>query len=110
MIRKGEVKVRREGRRVYVRMHGREHLSDEELLRRAVGRLDEGQQTVLRLKQTVSEVERERDEARDAYKEMEEARLKENAAYDRIRRVAFILGVVAVVLLGLLVISVVVLD
>ena len=33
-IRKGEVEVVREGRRVYVRMHGPEYLSDEELLRR----------------------------------------------------------------------------
>ena len=35
-IRKGEVEVAREGRRVYVRMHGAGYLSDEELLRRAI--------------------------------------------------------------------------
>ena len=34
-IRKGEVEVVREGRRVYVRMQGSEYLSDAELLRRA---------------------------------------------------------------------------
>ena len=110
MIRRGEIEVRREGRRVYVRMYGREYLSDEELLRRAVGRLDESQQDVLRLKRTLSELERERDEAREAYGRREEEWLKEAAAHRRTRRLAFILGVVAVVLLGLLVASVVVLD
>ena len=34
-IRQGEVEVRREGRRVFVRMAG-EYIIDEELLRRAV--------------------------------------------------------------------------
>ena len=33
-IRRGEIEVVREGRRVYVRMHGPEYLSDDELLRR----------------------------------------------------------------------------
>ena len=33
-IRKGEVEVVRRGRRVYVRMHGPEYLSNDELLRR----------------------------------------------------------------------------
>ena len=32
MIRRGDIEVAREGRRVYVRMHGPEYLSDEELL------------------------------------------------------------------------------
>ncbi len=110
MIRKGEVEVRREGRRVYVRMRGREYLSDAELLRRATARLDESHQEALRLKRTVSALERERDEARDAYGKREDTWLKETAAHDRMRRVAFILGLVAVVLLGLLIISVFVLD
>ena len=110
MIRKGEVEVRREGRRVYVRMRGREHLSDAELLRRAVGRLDESQQRVMTLERTVSELELERDEARNAYRKREDVWLKETVAHARMRRVAFVLGVVAVVLLGLLVISVVALD
>ena len=35
-IRKGEFEVVREGRRVYVRMHGPEYLSDDELLRCAI--------------------------------------------------------------------------
>ena len=110
MIRKGEVVVRREGSRVYVRMLGREYLSDAELLRRATARLDESQQEALRLARTVSALERERDEARDAYGKREDAWLEETAAYDRMRRAAFILGLVAVVLLGLLIISVFVLD
>ena len=110
MIRKGEVEVRREGRLVYVRMLGREYLSDAELLRRARARLDESQQEALRLKRTVSALERERDEARDGYGKREDTWLKETAAHDRIRRVAFVLGLIAVVLLGLLIISVFVLD
>ena len=36
-IRQGEVELRREGRRVFVRMEG-EYITDEELLRRAVVR------------------------------------------------------------------------
>ncbi len=110
MIRKGEVEVRREVRRVYVRMRGREYLSDTELLRRTTARLDESHQEALRLKRTVSALERERDEARDAYGKREGTWLKETAAHDRMRRVAFILGLVAVVLLSLLIISVFVLN
>ena len=110
MIRKGEVEVCREGRRVYVRMPGLSYLSEAELLRRATARLDESHQSVLRLKRTVSALEGELDEARDAYGKREDTWLKETAAHDRMRRAAFILGLVAVVLLGLLVASVFVLD
>ena len=39
-IRNGEVEVVREGRRVYVRMHGPAYQSDEELLRQTVTKLD----------------------------------------------------------------------
>ena len=72
-IRRGEIEVVREGRRVYVRMHGPEYLSDEELLRRAIAREDEFQRTVRELEQSVSEwklraseLGRERDEARES--------------------------------------------
>ena len=41
MIGRRDVEVRGEGRRVFVRMHGPEHLSDEELLRRAIIREEE---------------------------------------------------------------------
>ena len=110
MIRKGEVEVRREGRRVYVRMPGLSYLSEAELLRRATARLDESHQSVLRLKRTVSALERELDEARGAYKEREDTWLKETIAHHRMRRVAVSLGLVIVVLLGLLIVSVFVLD
>ena len=66
MIRKGEVEVAREGRRVYVRMLGPENPSDEELLRRAIMREDELERTVRELEQSASELERERDGAREA--------------------------------------------
>ena len=94
-IRSGEIEAVREGRRVYVRMHGTEYLSDEELLRRAIAREDELQRTVRELEQNASEsklraseLERERDEARESasagrrpYQELEEAYRKEIAEH-----------------------------
>ena len=115
MIRRGEVEVRREGRRVYVRMHGPEYVSDEELLRRAIVREDKLQRTVWELDGRASEMERERDEAREAvsasrrpYQELEEAYLKERAAHGRTRRWTVRLGVTAAGLFVLLVASVLV--
>ena len=84
-IRTGEVEVRREGRRVFVRMEGK-YITDEELLRRAIVREDELERTVRELERKLSaserrasELERERDEAkgsasarRQAYHELEE--------------------------------------
>ena len=106
MIRKGEVEVRREGRRVYVRMEGPEHVSDDELLRRALAREDKLQRTVWELDGRASELERERDEAREsasasrqAYEELEEAYRKELAAHGRTRRLAVRLGLVVGALL-----------
>ncbi len=71
-IRQGEVEVRREGRRVFVRMAG-EYITDEELLRRTINREHELEGTVRELEQSVSEwklraseLERERDEARES--------------------------------------------
>ena len=79
-IRRGEIEVASEGRRVYVRMEGPEYVSDDELLRRSLAREDKLQRTVWELDGRASELERERDEAREAasasgraYKEMEEA-------------------------------------
>ena len=46
MIRKGGVEVAREGRRVYVRMHGLAYLSDDERLRRSIIREHELERTV----------------------------------------------------------------
>ena len=56
MIRSGEVEVRREGRRVYVRMHGPEYVSDDELLRRSLVREDKLQRTVWELDGRASEL------------------------------------------------------
>ena len=107
-IRKGEIEVLREGRRVYVRMHGPELMSDEELLERTIANLDESERTS-------SELERERDEARqaasgsrDAYEEVTEAYRKERAEHGRTRQLALRLGLVAAALFVLLIISVVV--
>ena len=95
MIRRGEVVVRREGRRVYVRMQGPEYLSDGELLSRSAAREDELQRTVRELEQSLSEwqiraseLERERDEAWESaattnrpYHELERAYQKEVAEH-----------------------------
>ena len=105
-IRSGEIEVRREGRRVYVRLEGPEYVSDDELLRRSLAREDKLQRTVWELDGRASELERERDEASmassasgRAYEEMEEAYRKERAAHGRTRRLAIRLGLVVVALL-----------
>ena len=122
MIRKGEVEVVREGRRVYVRMHGPEYLSDDELLRRAIAREDELERTVRELERSASELklraselERERDEARESasagrrpYEELQEAYRKETAAHRETKALVIMLRVTAVVLLVLLLVSVLV--
>ena len=118
-IRNGEVEVRREGRRVFVRMAG-EYTTDEELLRRAVAREHELEQTVRELEQRVSELklraselERERDEARESaatarrpYHELEREYQKEVAAHKETNDVLNIVRVIAFVLLALLIGSV----
>ena len=122
MIRRGEVEVVREGRRVYVRMHGPEYLSDEELLRRAIAREHEFERTVHELERSASELklraselELERDEARESasagrrpYEELEKAYRKEIAEHGETKEVVITLRVTAIVLLVLLVASVLV--
>lgn len=112
MIRKGDVEVSREGRRVFVRMHGPAYVTDEDLLRQAIVREDELERTVRELKRTASELERgaselerERDEAREAvsrwktaYDELEEAYDKEDAAHGKTKWLALRLGLVAAAL------------
>ena len=105
-IRRGEIEVRREGRRVYVRLEGPEYVSDDELLRRSLAREDKLQRSLWELDGRASELERERDEAREAasssrqaYEEMEEAYRKEWAAHRRTSRWAFRLGLAVVALL-----------
>ena len=112
-IRNGEVEVRREGRRVYVRMHGPEYLSDEELLPRAIDREHELEQTVRELEQRVSELklraselERELDEARESAATARRAYQKEVAAHKVTNDVLNIVRVIAFVLLALLIGSV----
>ena len=120
MIRKGEVEVSREGRRVYVRMEGPAYLSDGELLRRAIAREEELERTVRKLEQQASELklraselERERDEARKSvsagrleYHELEQEHRKEVAAHRGTKDVLNFARVTAFVLLVLLIGSV----
>ena len=120
MIRRGEVEVRRDGRRVYVRMHGPEYLSDEELLHRSIAREEELGRTVRELEQSVSEwkfraseLERERDEARESaatvrgpYVKLELEHRQEVADHKATKYVLNVISVIAFVLLALLVGSV----
>ena len=115
MIRKGEIEVVREGRRVYVRMHGPEYPDDEELLRRAIIREDELERTVRELERSASELERERDKAKTvasasegAYRKLEIAYDEEYAAHLRTKRMARTLGLVAVALFALLAVGILV--
>ena len=112
-IRRGEVEVVREGRRVYVRMHGLEYVGDDELLRRSLGREDKLQRTVWELDGRASELERELDKAREAasasrqaYAEMEEAYRKEIAAHKGTKELLNMARVTTFVLLALLIASV----
>ncbi len=117
MIRRGEVEVRREGRRVYVRMEGPEYLSDEELLLRSLAREEELRGTVRELERSVSEwqlraseLERERDEARESaananrpYYELEMEHRKEVAEHRDTKEALMASRVGALVLIVLLV-------
>ena len=118
-IRTGEVEIRRERRRVYVRMEG-EYITDEELLRRAMIRQDELERTVRELERKLSEaerrasgLERERDEAKEALSagrlarhELERAHEKETAEHKETTVVLNVVRVIAFVLLALLIGSV----
>ena len=115
MIRRGEIEIRREGLRVYVRMEGPEYVSDDELLRRSLVREDKLQRTVWELDRRSSELERERDKARDAasasgraYEEMEGAYQKERAAHEETKEGLIAARVIALILLTLLIASVLV--
>ena len=106
MIRKGEVDVLRDGRRVYVQLEGPEYVSDDDLLRRSLVREDKLQRTVWDLDGRASELERERDEASlassasgRAYEEMEEAYWKERAAHGKTSRWILRLGLTVVALI-----------
>ena len=96
-----------------MRLEGPEYVSDDELLRRSLVREDKLQRTVWELDGRASELERERDEAREAesasgraYEELEEAYQKEHAAHDETKQLLNMVRVTALVLLALLVGSV----
>ena len=113
MIRKREVEVAREGRRVHVRMEGPEYLNDEELLRRALDREEELQRTVGELERCVSELKLrayelavERDEARESasaarqpYQELQRAYREEVTEHKATRGALIAVRVTALVLL-----------
>ena len=112
-IRRGEIEVVREGRRVYVRMEGSEYVSDDELLRRSLAREDKLQRSVWELDGRASELERERDEAREAasanrqaYEELEESYRKERAEHEETKEGLIAVRVTAFLLLALLIGSV----
>ena len=109
----GEVEVVREGRRVYVRMHGREYANDKEVLHQAIAREDELEGTVRELERTASESElrasereRERDEARESasaigerYEKLQQTYRKEREAHGSTKSWVFVTGLIAVALL-----------
>ena len=112
-IKRGEVEVVREGRRVRVEMHGPKHLTDEEVLRQAIAREDELEGTVRELERNASEselraseLERERDEARESasatgqrYEKLQQTYRKEREAHESTKSWVFVTGLVAVALL-----------
>ena len=118
-LRQGEMEVRREGRRVFVRMEG-EYITDEELLRRTIDRERELERTVRELELRVSELtlraselEQERDEAREAaatarqpYVELDMEHRQEVSDHKATKYVLNAISVIAFVLLGLLIGSV----
>ena len=119
-IRKGEIEVVTEGRRVYVRMHGPKYPNDEEVLRRAIARDSELEPTVRELERKASEVElraseleRERDEARESasaigqrYEKLQQTYGKEREAHESTKSWVFLLlGLLAAVLLVISVVS-----
>ena len=115
MIRKCELEVAREGRRVYVKMPGPRYPSDRELLRQARARVEQLERTVGELADEADQLEQERDQvraeteaARGEYRELEAEHRKEQAAHGRMKRLARNLGLAAAVLFALLVISVLV--
>ena len=113
-IRKGEIEVVREGRRVHVRMHGPKYPNDEEVLHRAIVRDNELEPTERELERKASEVElraseleRERDEARESasaigqrYEKLQQTYRKEREAHESTKSWVFLLGLLAAVLAG----------
>ena len=115
MIRKGEVEVAREGRRVFVKMAGPRYPSDRELLRNARTRVERLERTVGELADEADRLELERDQARaetetalSEYHRLEAELLREQDVHQRTRRWAARLGIAVAVLVALLVITILV--
>ena len=115
MIRKGEVEVGREGRRVYVKLPGPRYPSDRELLRQARARVERLERTVGDLTEEADRLEQERDRARaetdtaiDEYRKLEEVLVREQDGHQGARRWAAQLGIAVAVLVFLLAVTVLV--
>ncbi|MDE2780784.1 MAG: hypothetical protein OXI91_14080 [Chloroflexota bacterium] len=115
MIRKGEVEVQREGRRVYVKLPGPRYPSERELLRQARAREERLERTVGELTEEAERLEQERDRARsetdtaiDEYHKLEEVLLREQDGHQRARLWAARLGIAVAVLVVLLAVTVLV--
>ena len=115
MIRKGEVEVAREGRRVFVKLAGPRYPSDRELLRNARTRVEQLERTVGELADEADRLEQERDQARAAtetalgeYRRLEAELLREQDGHRRTRRWLGRLGIAVAVLVVLLAITVLV--
>jgi len=112
MIRKGELEVEREGRRVYVKLPGPRYPSDRELLRQALTRVERLKRTVGELMAEADQLEQERDQARaeaeavrGEHRQLEAEHHREQAAHRRARDWIARLGIAVAVLFGLLVVS-----
>ncbi len=115
MIRKGDVEVGREGRRVYVKLPGPLYPSDRELLRQAKARVEKLERTVGDLAEEADRLEQERDRARaetdtalDEYRKLEEVLLREQDGHQGARRWVARLGIGVAVLVFLLALTVLV--
>lgn len=107
MIRKGDLEVAREGRRVYVKLPRPRYPSDRELLRQALTRVERLKRTVRELAEEADQMEAERDEARaqteavkGEYCQLEAEHHREQAAHRGARRWVARLGVAVAVQAG----------
>ena len=112
MIRRGELEVAREGRRVYVKLPGPRYPSDRELLRQAMTKVQRLELMVDELVEEADQLERERGQAQAETEaaSAENGRLQglyraERLARGRTRRLAGRLGWAVFVLTVLLVVG-----
>ncbi len=109
MIRKGEVEVAREGRRVFVKLAGPRYPSDREPLRNARTRVERLERTAGELAGVADRLEQERDQARvetetalGEYRWLEAELLREQDGHQRTRRWLARLGIAVAVMVVLL--------